>query len=538
MTFFSTYPDVEIPASSVYDYIFSTLDEDELQRIAVIEGNQEISYGELRQKINALAGALSKRGIRSGDVVALHAPNSLGFIIAFHAILRLGATVTTLNALYSPTEIAYQVQDAQVKLYITTSMLLQNAIEGATRSGLRQDQFILLDQAENYVSISELMLHSFQPPEVVIDSASHLAVLPYSSGTTGRAKGVMLSHLNLVANIAQTVPVLPKYENDRVLAVLPFFHIYGMNIIMNVTLKQRGTLVLLPKFELKPFLELIQNRQCTSIYIAPPIAVALTKHPSVKEYDVSSVRMIVCAAAPMDEALGAALTERIPALLLQGFGMTELGPASHVTPFSNPHIPVGSIGLAMPNICFKVIDPQTGEEIEQVVNGRTQPGEMLVKGPNVMLGYLNNQQATNETIRADGYLHTGDIVEVGPYGEVYVVDRLKELIKYKGYQVPPAELEALLLTHPEISDAAVVAYPDEDAGEIPRAFVVVQPNANLDKNQIMTFVAERVAAHKRIRIVDFIEAIPKSLQGKILRKELKGLPLEVTDSSPGSTCAS
>lgn len=525
MTYYSTYPEVEIPSGSIYDYIFATLQEDELDRIAVVDGIQQISYGELRQKIDALAGALSTKGIQPGDVVALHAPNSLGFIIAFHAILRAGATVTTLNVLYNPTEITNQINDSKAKLYITTSFFLSNVVAGVTGAGLDQKQIILLDHAENYLSISELILQAHKPPVEYAPSATQLAVLPYSSGTTGKAKGVMLTHRNLVANIAQCTPVLPIRQDDTVLAVLPFFHIYGMNVIMNLTLQQRGKLVILPKFDLKPFLELIQNEKCTSIYIAPPIAVALTKHPLVKEYDLSSIRLIVCGAAPMDEALGAALLKQIPSLLLQGFGMTELSPVSHITPLNHLNIPVGSIGFAVPNTSFKVIDPETGNEVEKVENGRTLAGEMLVKGPNVMLGYLNNQQATDSTLTADGYLHTGDIVEVGPQGEVYVVDRLKELIKYKGYQVPPAELEALLLTHPAIADAAVVAHPDEDAGEIPRAFIVLQPSFDISKDEIMSFVAAKVAPHKRIRIVDFIEAIPKSLSGKILRKELKGLPL-------------
>lgn len=525
MTYYSSYPEVEIPTSSIYDYIFSSLKNEELERIAVVDGSQQITYGQLRQKIDAFAGALHARGIQQGDVIALHAPNCLGFIIAFHGILRAGATITTLNVLYSPPEITSQINDSKAKLCITTSIFLPNAVAGVTDAGLDYKQIIVLDHAENYVSMTELISQAYRPPECFVHAATQLAVLPYSSGTTGKAKGVMLTHHNLVANIAQCSTVLPIRQDDTVLAVLPFFHIYGMNVIMNLTLQQRGKLVILPKFDLKPFLELIQNEKCSSIYIAPPIAVALTKHPLVKEYDLSSIRTIVCGAAPMDEALGAALTTQIPAVLLQGFGMTELSPVSHVTPLNNPNIPVGSIGFAIPNISFKVVDPQTGNEIEKVPNGRTQAGEMLVKGPNVMVGYLNNQEATNATITTDGYLHTGDIVEVGPQGEVYVVDRLKELIKYKGYQVPPAELEALLLTHPAVADAAVVAHPDEDAGEIPRAFVVLQPNSDIAKDEIMAFVAAKVAPHKRIRIVDFIEAIPKSLSGKILRKELRGLPL-------------
>ncbi|MBJ8496234.1 AMP-binding protein [Acinetobacter oleivorans] len=525
MIYYSTYPEVEIPTGSIYDYIFNSLKEEELDRIAVIDGMQKISYGQLRQRIDALAGGFRARGIKQGDVIALHAPNSADFVITFHAILRAGATVTTLNVLYSPAEISSQIKDSEAKLCITTSMFLENAVAGVIDAGLSHEQVIVIEHTENYLSISELISQNYKPPEDFVETALQLAALPYSSGTTGKAKGVMLTHRNLVANIAQCSSVLPIRQDDTVLAVLPFFHIYGMNVIMNLTLRQRGKLVILPKFDLKPFLELIQNEKCSSIYIAPPIAVALTKHPLVKEYDLSSIRTIICGAAPMDEALGAALTEQIPAVLLQGFGMTELSPVSHVTPLNNPDIPVGSIGFAIPNISFKVIDPQTGNLIEKVQNGRTQAGEMLIKGPNVMVGYLNNKEATGSTITLDGYLHTGDIVEVGPQGEVYVVDRLKELIKYKGYQVPPAELEALLLTHPAIADVAVVAHPDENAGEIPRAFIVLQPNSNVNKNEIMAFVATKVAPHKRIRIVDFIEAIPKSQSGKILRKELRGLPL-------------
>jgi acyl-CoA synthetase (AMP-forming)/AMP-acid ligase II len=519
--FTSTHPDVAIPSGTVFDEILGTLDEADLGRIALVDGRTELTYGDLRQRAEAVAGALAARGVAARDVVALHAPNGAAFMISYFAILRAGATVTTINALYSPSEIASQLRDSRATTYLTVSLLLPAALAGSAEAGLGADRIVVLDGAAGHESLSDLIAEARPAPEISVDAATALAALPYSSGTTGRAKGVMLTHRNLVANVAQTSPVLRVGADDTVLAVLPFFHIYGMNTIMNLTLRNRGTLVTMPRFDLPQFLELIQARRVTYLFIAPPIAVALAKHPLVADVDTSSVRVIVCGAAPMDEALGKALLARIPATLLQGFGMTELSPVSHVTPFDDPDISVGSIGLAVPNIEFRVVDPATGEEIHAVPGGRTAPGEMLVRGPNVMAGYLGNEEATTATIEPDGFLHTGDIIEVGPRGEVYVVDRLKELIKYKGYQVPPAELEALLLTHPAVADAAVVAHPDEEAGEIPRAFIVRQPGDETSAEELMAYVAERIAPHKRIRLVDFIEAVPKSASGKILRKDLR-----------------
>jgi 4-coumarate--CoA ligase len=255
------------------------------------------------------------------------------------------------------------------------------------------------------------------------------------------------------------------------------------------------------------------------------MAVALTKHPMVDQYDTSSVRAVVSGAAPLDQALGEALAAKLDCRVLQGYGMTELSPVSHVIPETAAELPVGSIGHAIPNIEFKIIDPATGEEIAAVPGGTSAAGELWVRGPNVMAGYLANPAATADTIDADGFLHTGDIATLGPQQEVYIVDRLKELIKYKGYQVPPAELEALLLSHPLIADAEVVAHPDEEAGEVPRAFVVRQSGAELSADEVVEFVAARIAPHKKVRIVDFIDAVPKSASGKILRKELKGRPL-------------
>ncbi len=524
MPFKSPFADVEIPDVSVYDYLFADLSEDDLGRIAVFDSatGTETTYGDLRARIDAFAGALAARGIKPGDVVALHCPNTAAFIIAFHGILRAGATATTINSLYTPPEIANQLRDSGAVRYVTVSLLLPGAMAGCAEVGLGAEQVIVLDGAEGHESMMDLLSEGAAPPEVSIDPATHLAVLPYSSGTTGKAKGVMLTHRNLVANTEQSMSIIAERADDVVLAVLPFFHIYGMNVIMSITLKLRAKLVTMPRFDLDSFLSLIEEQGITFLYIAPPMAVALAKHPAVDNIDTSSVRAVLSGAAPLDEALGEAVKARLGCGMLQGYGMTELSPVSHALPLDRDDISIGSVGLAVANVEFKVIDPGTGEEIEAVPGGRTAPGELWVKGPGVMVGYLGNDEATRETIDEDGYLHTGDIVEVGPEGEVYVVDRLKELIKYKGYQVPPAELEAVLLTHPDIADAAVVPHPDEEAGEIPHAFVVLQEGASLTADEVMAYVGDKVAPHKKVRLVDFIPVIPKSASGKILRKDLKG----------------
>lgn len=525
MIFKSTYPDVTIPSGTVYDYVFGSLTKDELERVAVVDGERKVTYGDLRKAVDAFAGALAARGIRPGDVVAMQVPNGLGFVIAFHGIMRAGATATTINSLYGPNEIANQLRDSHAKSFVSVSPLLSNALAGCKEAGVAEDKVIVLDGAPGHESLMDLLGEGHQPPEINLDPAKDLAVLPYSSGTTGKAKGVMLTHRNLVANVAQGGAVLQLSGNDSVMAVLPFFHIYGMNAIMNLALRKRAKLVTMPRMDLEEFLKLVAEQKCSYLFVAPPLALALAKHPLVDKYDTSSVRVIVSGAAPLDEELGKAVTKRVPARLLQGYGMTELSPVSHATPFDDPAMSPGSIGVAVPNVEFKVVDTETGKEIDAVSDGRTAPGELLVRSPGVMAGYLGNEKATKETIESDGFLHTGDIVEVGPKGEVYVVDRLKELIKYKGYQVPPAELEAILLTHPAVADSAVVAHPDEEAGEIPRAFVVLQSGKVASPEEIMSYCAEKVAPHKKIRMLEFIDEVPKSASGKILRKDLKGRPV-------------
>jgi acyl-CoA synthetase (AMP-forming)/AMP-acid ligase II len=522
MSFASPHADVVLPGSGLHAFLFAGLGPADLDRFALVsaESGEALTYGLLREGVDGFAAELAARGIVPGDTVALLCPNVPAFAVAFHGILRAGATVTTVNVLSTASEIAKQLTASGARTLVTVTDLSATAGKAVDAAGLDAGAVLLLDVERPPASVPAPALDRFDPAERV-------AVLPYSSGTTGVPKGVMLTHRNLVANIAQLTPVLDLRSDDVVLAVLPFFHIYGMSVLLNSTLAVRGRVVTMARFDLAAFLEAVQRHRVTYLFIAPPIAVALAKHPLVDSYDLTSVRAIVSGAAPLDEELGAAVAHRLSVPVVQGFGMTELSPVSHLVPVADAGVgiagrraPVAAIGWPLPNTVNKLVDPATGAEIGIPDVGLSEPGELWVRGPNVMAGYLGNPQATAETLDDDGFLHTGDLARVDSTGCVYIVDRIKELIKYKGYQVAPAELEALLLTHPDIADAAVIGVTDAEGEEIPKAFVVTGDPA-LSAESVMEFVAARVAPYKKVRAVEFVAAIPKSSAGKILRKELR-----------------
>jgi len=533
MSFASPFPEVDIPSTSVYDYLFGSVDDADLDRVALVDtsSGKEHSYREMVGRINTFAGALAGRGIGVGDVVGLLLPNSAAFAVTFHGILRSGATATTINVLFTPKDIGKQLTDSNAKMLVTISPLQTQAEEAAALAGISADALVVLDgdgqDATGHPSAADLLAEGTPAPEVSFAPSAHLAALPYSSGTTGNPKGVMLTHRNLVANVAQIRPLHGMVADDVVLAVLPFFHIYGMTVLLNAALHARARLVIMRSFDLEKFLENIANHKCTIAYIAPPVAVALAKHPLIDDYDLSSLNTVMSGAAPLDAELGRAVAKRLGCRVVQGYGMSELSPVSHITPFDGGQgdigmdAPLSSVGWTVSNAASKLMNPESGDEIDVPAEGLSETGELWFKGPNVMAGYLGNEEATKETIDSDGWLHTGDLAQVDSRGCVYIVDRLKELIKYKGYQVPPAELEAVLLSHPAIADAAVIGVADTDGEEVPKAFVVKQPDANLTEDEVIEFVAGQVAPYKKVRQVEFIDAIPKSASGKILRKDLR-----------------
>ena len=535
MSFASPFPPVHIPDVPLYDYLFGGFDErpEDLGRVAFVDGatGESLEFGALRAQILHTAGALAELGIAPGDVVGLHAPNSPAYGVAFHGVLRAGAAVTTVPALATAKDVAAQLAASGAVALIADPAVAAAALPGAAAAGLPADRVILLRATEEQSAqvpehpvLTELIGRALPAPEVTIDPATHVAALPYSSGTTGRPKGVRLSHRNLVANLAQIEDLLGVRRDDVVMAVLPFFHIYGMTVLLNLSLRLRSRLVTLPRFDLAGFLDTMARQRVSFAFIAPPIAVAMAKHPLVDGYDLSELRVVFSGAAPLDGELGRALAERLGVVVVQGYGMSELSPVSHFTPVSATGVSCESVGFPVPNSVNLLLDPATGAEIAKPATGVSERGELCVKGPNVMLGYLDDSAATDAMIDAEGYLHTGDIATVDADGVVTIVDRIKELIKYKGYQVAPAELEALLLTHPRIADAAVIGVTDAQGEEVPKAFVVrgAGPEAaELTDEAVMAYVAGKVAPYKKVRCVEFLEAVPKSASGKILRRELR-----------------
>jgi 4-coumarate--CoA ligase len=505
----SPLPPVDIPEVALTDHVLRHA-ERLSDKPALVDGptGRTLTFGQLAGGVAALAGGLAARGFGAGSVLAIMAPNLPEYAIVFHGAARAGGAVTTINPAYTDREVHHQLVDSGATILVTIGMFLETARRAVEGTAVNDIYLIGDGDAE---PVTALFGAPIAQRPVDLDS---VVVLPYSSGTTGLSKGVMLTHRNLVANIEQTLAPANMREEETTIAVLPFFHIYGMQVLMNCGLTVGATIVTMPRFDLEEFLRIHQDYGVTRSFVAPPIVVAMAKHPIVDNYDMSALEQIFSGAAPLSAELALEAGARLACEVVQGYGMTELSPVSHLTPpgMFKP----GSVGVTAPNTETNVVDPATGDSVDIDVDG-----EVWVRGPQVMKGYLNNDQATAATIDADGWLHTGDIGHIDADGHLYVVDRLKELIKYKGFQVPPAELEALLLAHPAVADAAVIGLPDDEAGEIPVGYVVVKPGAEATPDEIMSWIAGQVAGYKQIRRLTVVEAIPKSASGKILRRILK-----------------
>ena len=511
MIFTSPLPPVRLPTAALTPYTLERAGE-MAGKAAFIDGatGRTMTYGEFEDAVRRQAGGWVESGLAKGEVVAIMAPNCPEYGVLFHAVALAGGVVTTINPTYTAGEVHHQLVDSRAVRLVTIPLFLETAATAIAGSAVTE--VYVIGESEGYASIASIA--GVPLAEQVPVDQDDVVVLPYSSGTTGLSKGVMLTHRNLVSNIEQVLGAIPVNDDDAAVAVLPFFHIYGMQVLMNVGLRGGATIVTMPRFDLEQFLSLHQEYHLTQAFVAPPMVVALAKHPVVDNYDLSSLRRINSGAAPLSAELATECGERIGCEVVQGYGMTELSPVSHCTPpgMFKP----GSVGVTVPNTEVTIVDPATRASL-----GVDEDGEVWVRGPQVMKGYLNNDVATKDTIDDDGWLHSGDIGHIDADGHLFIVDRLKELIKFKGFQVPPAELEALLLTHPLIADAAVIGLPDDDAGEIPAAYVVLKPGQEATAADLMAFVAEKVASYKQIRRLTFVDAIPKSASGKILRRVLR-----------------
>jgi acyl-CoA synthetase (AMP-forming)/AMP-acid ligase II len=512
MIFRGPFPQVSIPELPLTQFVFSRAAELG-SKAALIEGpsGRVITYDGLQKAIKQVAANLHKAGFKQGDIFGILSPNTPEYAIIFHAVATLGGVNSPINPLYTETEIAHQLKDAGAKFLVAGPQCAEKAKAAAEAVGITN--LFVFGEAPGFKPFNSLLDGDGEIPSVTINPKEDLVALPYSSGTTGLPKGVMLTHHNLISNLRQMEGLDYFTEHDTLLCVLPLFHIYGLVVILNMGLYVGATIVMMPRFDLEQFLKVVSQYRVTLAHLVPPIVLALSKSPFVDAYDLSSLRAIFSGAAPLDEKLTRACMERLDVCIRQGYGMTETSPVTHSSPPNPADVKHGSVGVAAPNTECKIIDLQTGEPLPP-----NQEGELCVRGPQIMKGYLNRPEATAATIDRDNWLHTGDIAYVDDDGHFFIVDRAKELIKYKGFQVPPAELEALLLTHEAVADAAVIPCPDEDAGEVPKAFVVLQGEATAE--ELIEFVERRVAPYKRLRFVEFIDKIPKSASGKILRRML------------------
>lgn len=523
----SPYPEVDIPQTNLFSHVYGNFSKFS-RRTALIDAvkDQEITYEELNDKTSRASSALRRMGFGKGEVLMICSPNTSNYAVMFFAAMAAGGVVSTCNPTYTPNELSYQIMNSGTKIVATVPELLPTVKE-AIKGLSTVEKIIVMDESVNVkedgmVSMSTLVEDGGSLFEVAkVDSKSDIAVLPYSSGTTGLPKGVMLSHYNVVANICQMQhPELAKWSTeDVVLSLLPFFHIYGMVVILFNALQQGAMQVLLPKFEPESFLSTIQKYKVTIANLVPPLILFLSKHPLVDKYNVSSIKTITSGAAPLGGDLVKEVQSRTGIeVVRQGYGLTETSPVSHMMPISLGMQKPSSIGPTLPNQLAKVVDIDTGGAL-----GPNREGEIVLAGPNIMLGYLNLPEATKDSITNDGWFHTGDIGCYDDDGHFYITDRLKELIKVKGLQVAPAELEALLQSHPQIADAAVIGVPDERLGEAPKGYVVRREGGgDLTEEEVMEYVKENLAEHKwLVGGVEFVEAVPKSASGKILRRNLR-----------------
>nr|ABY60843.1 4-coumarate CoA ligase 2 [Ruta graveolens] len=522
----SKLPDIDIPNHlPLHSYCFQNISRI-ADRPCLINGSNGhiLTYGEVERTARSIGAGLNKLGVGQRDVIMLLLPNTPEFVLAFLGASYRGAVSTAANPFFTAAEIQKQVKASGAKLIITQACHVDKLKD------IPEVKIMCIDSPpDGCLHFSELTDQSVQEEELeFVDSVEILpddvVSLPYSSGTTGLPKGVMLTHKGLVTSVAQQVdgenPNLYFHSEDVILCMLPLFHIYTLNSIMLCSLRAGAAILIMQKFEINSLLRLTERYKVTVAPVVPPIVLAMAKSPEIEKYNLSSIRILKSGAAPLGKELEDVVRAKFPnATLGQGYGMTEAGPVLAMClsfakkPFE---IKAGACGTVVRNAEMKIIDPESGASLP-----RNKPGEICIRGDQIMKGYLNDPEATNRTIDKDGWLHTGDVGYIDDDEELFIVDRLKELIKYKGFQVAPAELEALLLYHSSISDAAVVPMKDDGAGEVPVAFVVKSNGSQISEDEIKQFVSKQVVFYKRISRVFFVDAIPKAPSGKILRKDLR-----------------
>ena len=510
---------------------------------ALVYFDKTITYGELDSYTNKFAAALLSLGVKKGDKVALFLPNFPQFVIAYYGAIKSGAIVTTISPLHKEREVTHQLSDSEAQTIILLDLLypivekvmaktqLKNVIVTGLKDHMPKAKALLgsllrkipsrkVEYKPNVHSYLDILnSQSDRRPEVDIDPEEDLAALQYTGGTTGTAKGAMLTHMNLVSNAVMCASWLQGNEGkETFLAVLPLFHIYGMTTGMNAPIYIGGKTVMLPTFSATSTFKAIQKHKVTVFCGAPTLYSMLLDHPDLGKYDCTSVRFCISGSAPLPPEVQKRFMEVTGGVLVEGYGLTESSPVTHCNPLdrSLKTVKVGSIGLPWPDTDAKIVDMETGSAEVQP----DETGEVVVKGPQVMRGYWKMPEETSAVLR-NGWLYTGDIGKMDVDGYFYITDRKKDLIKYRGYSVYPRELEDVLFEHPAVKLCGVVGKPDPVAGEVPKAFVVLKENTDATESDIMHFVNEKVAPYKAIRSVEIRAQLPMTLVGKVLKRELQ-----------------
>ncbi|XP_077994454.1 uncharacterized protein LOC144448174 [Glandiceps talaboti] len=535
----SRFPDLQIPTDvSLPQYVMSNF-EKYGDQVAMVEGlsNRHFTYRQLNDLVGKCGSGLMRAGFKQGDVCALYKPNIPEYFLSFYSVASIGGVNTAINPASTVEEFVYRLQNAEAKWIITVPSCVDKAKEAAQRVANIKGIFVVGgENSDGCIPFSKLMEDdgSAFPTGVKINPKEDMVVLPYSSGTTGLPKGVMLTHYNIISNLEQMrISGMLKLDSglDVIISVVPNFNIAGLVLVLASGLHQGSTLVTLPTFEPEPavLLKCIEEHKVTSLYAVPPLITFFAKHPMVDNYDLSSMKHIGSGAAPLGARTVESAKDRLSSnirdlVIRQGYGLTESSPLLTMCSLHHEFDPA-SVGMLLPNTYGKVVDMETGE-----ILGVGQVGELCFQGPQIMKGYLKNENATREMVK-DDWLYTGDIGYYDETGHFFVIDRCKEVIKYRGFQIAPAELEELLLTNQDIQDVAVIGLPDMETGEVPKAFVVPKSD-KLTSEDVIKFVEENAAPQKRLRGgVEFINNIPRSGAGKIMRRVLRARKFERKDNN-------
>ncbi|XP_077991405.1 uncharacterized protein LOC144445653 [Glandiceps talaboti] len=530
----SKFPDLQIPSDvSLPQYLLSRF-EKYGDKIAMVDAvsNHSYTYRQLKDFVRRCGSGLVKSGFKQGDVCAFYLPNSPDFFITSYSVASIGGVLGPINPTFTVDEFSNQLAHTDAQWIITVPSGVDKAKEAAERVGNIKGIYVVGDEhVDGCIPFSTFMKDdgSAFPTDIKINPKEDVVILPYSSGTTGLPKGVMITHHNIISNVEQTTKAESlsiDSDNNITVTVVPFAHIGGFSFVMTRSLLEGYKIIIPPMLmpELEVVLMNVEEHKVTTLWASSPYVQLLVNDSNVDKYDLSSLKHIGVAGAPISSETIESAKRRLSShnkelIIQQIYGLTE---ATTIVTMCSLHdgCPPGSCGLLLPNTEAKVVDLETGE-----ILGAGEDGELCFRGPQIMKGYLKNEKATNETL-VDGWLHTGDIGHYDETGHFFVVDRLKEVIKYKGVQVVPAQLEALLLTNPDIEDAAVIGVPGEEGGEHPKAFVVPK-SKKLTPEDVIKFVEERVAPYKKLRGgVEFTDQIPKSVTGKILRRVLKAKEME------------